>query len=199
MIFKFFEKRIIVGILFLAVSLVSFNSCQQYEYVSPAPGTLRLKLHSSYTQFDTLFSLNNFTLKVTTVQAIRSDGIRANVFQDVKAVGPTADVYNVMGRPAFDSSLVIGEFPLPPADYIGMQLQIEPGPQVVLDGYRFINVDRLADSLYTATILVSRPFSIEEARVTDIVLTVDIDATLRKLAYTFLYQPVYYISSVTTQ
>ena len=195
MVLHFYKKSFAVAYLFIPIVIVIFSSCQQYEYASPAPGTVSLRLRSYYTQFDTLFSDNNFTLKVTEIKAVRSDGILANVYEDVKSIGPTPDIYNVLGRDAYDSVLVIGEYPLPPGDYRGLILKVEPGPRVILDGYRSIPVEKLPSPLYSATVIINQGYRIEEARVTSLVITVDLDVTLSKLAYSFQYVPRYFISS----
>ena len=190
-----FKKNLILYAVLFPVVILTFNSCQQYEYVSMLPGTVTIRLRSYYTQFDTSFSDNNFTIKVTGISAIRSDGILANIYEDVKSIGPTPDIYNLLGRDAYDSTIVIGQYPLPPADYIGLILLIEPGPQVILDGYRNIPVDKQPVPLYTATVPVMQPFRVVEARETRLILTADLDVTLTKQAYTFLYVPSYFISS----
>jgi hypothetical protein len=197
MVVNIFSKNWIFAILFSLPALFLFGSCGQYDYSSPSPGTIELRLRSYYNNFDTSFALNNFTLKVTTIEAIRSDGVLANVFQDVKSIGPSADIYNAFGKDAYDSAIVLGRYPMPPADYNGLRLSIEPGPNVILDGYRTISVQTLPAELYTATVELGRHFTIQEAKTTTIVLTVDLDATLQKLAYTFQYVPRYTVSSVS--
>ncbi len=198
MILNFIKRSIILLCVIIPLLIIAFNGCSQYDYSSPTPGTLEVRLHSYYTQFDTVFADNNFTLKVTRVYAVRSDGILANVYEDVKAVGPTPDIYNILGRDAYDSLLVIGLYPLPPADYLGLIVQIEPGPSVVLDGYRNIAVDRLPPPDYTTVVNIFAPFHIEEAKTTSLVITADMDVTLKRLAYTFQYNPSYFVSSQKT-
>ncbi len=195
---NFFKSQWIIVILSALLLVLTFNSCQQYDYSSPTPGTIELKLRAYYNSFDTSFALNNFTLKVTSVYTVRSDGAVGNIYQDVKSIGGSANLYNALGHDAYDSLIVLGRYPLPPADYTTLGLSIEPGPDVLLDGYRDIIVQRLPAELYTASVVIPKHFSIQEAKTTTIVLMVNLDRTLRRLAYTFEYDPFYYtISSVT--
>src|SRR5437773_1183548 len=113
MVLNLCKKSLVVPFLFFPLVVILLNSCEQYEYSSPAPGTVSIRLRSYYTQFDTVFSGNNFTLKVTEIKAVRSDGILANVYEDPKSIGPTPDIYNTLGRDAYDSAIVIGQYPLP--------------------------------------------------------------------------------------
>lgn len=195
MLLRPFQRRFNTILYVVPILILLFASCEQYEYTSPLPGIVQLNLRAKYTQFDTAFSLNNFVLRVTEAQAVRSDGARANIFLDPKAIGRPPDVYNMLGKKAYDSTMIIGQYPLPPAQYNRLTLLVEPGPIVLLDGYRAIFVDRPTE--YSAFIAMPTNFTIEESKTTIITITVDLDATLQKLAYTFLYQPRFYVSSIT--
>lgn len=191
-------SRIVLHSFALLLALILIPGCNnnEDEYRSPAPGIAQVNLHAKYNNFDTVFATNNFAIKVTQVKAVRSDGIRANIFGDKKATGRLLDVYNALSEAAYDSSLIIGEYPLPPGTYTGLELLIEPDQGVILDGYRYINVVRPIP--YSATVNVSTTFRIDENRTTLIVLSVDLDSTLVRRAYDFEYRPYYYVSSVIT-
>ncbi len=194
-----YKKRWILRILCFILVALAIGSCSRYDYSSPTPGTISLKLRAYYTKFDTTFSDNNFAVKVSSIKAIRADGIKADVYQDVKSIGTSPTIYNVLGRDAYDSTLVIGEFPLPPDNYKGLELTINPGSEVVLNGYRSIGVDAASAEGNPFFVSLATSFTIEEARTTSIVLTANLDAILKPLAYTFLYDPTnnhYFISSV---
>jgi len=166
----------------------------EYEYSSPLPGTIDVKLRviSTNIAFD---PLNNFVLKVTSVEAVRSeDKARAPIYEDTKAIGRTTNVYNTLDVRARDSSLVMGEGYLPPATYDGVNLLIEPGTQVILDGYRTIPVVKPED--FNPLLSFRSAFGISELTTTSIVVTIDLDQSLIKLSNSYLFQPVYYISSI---
>ncbi|MBI4546581.1 MAG: hypothetical protein HY707_01270 [Ignavibacteriae bacterium] len=174
----------------------------QYDYDSPLPGTLDVRLKSQVTD-TSLFNpqnQNNFVLKVNTVEAIRSDFVRATVYEDPSSIKRSPRTYNVYDVRARDSSLVIGESPLPPGEYISVNLEIVPGPSVVRDGYRIINVKRVAG--FSPILRFQKPFSVEEQGTTTIVVTVDLDSTLvpgvdfASKEDIYYFKPYYYISSI---
>jgi hypothetical protein len=180
----------IILLSFLTFALSIFIGCKDEEYRSPAPGSALVKLHAAYT-FETNFQLNNFPVYLTSLQAIRADGARANIFGDTKSISRdnlNPDVYNTLAEEAYDSLLVMGQYPLPPGDYIGLEMIVAPGDMVVLDGYRYIGVDRALNYSPTVTI-TNRSFKIAENQTTTIVITANLDSILKKLAYTFQYHP----------
>jgi hypothetical protein len=179
--------------------LVGVLGCEQYEYSSPYPGIIQLNLKAKYTQFDTTvsaFQLNNFSITVTSVKAIRDDGVKANIFEDYKAINRKPAAHNLLGKPAFDSSEVLGQYPLPPGNYVRFEILMEPSPIVALDGYRFISVVEPPE--LTNLITINKEFTVDEFRTKVITITMDLDSSLQKLAYEYLYNPHLYVSSVQT-
>lgn len=179
--------------IFSLVVIFLMSGCN-YEYSSPLPGTIdvRLRVISNNIPFD---PSNNFVLRLTSVEAVRSgDLARAPIYEDTKAIGRTANIYNTLDQRARDSSLVMGEQFLPPADYVGINLLIEPGDQVILDGYRNIPVFKSPE--FNALLAFRSDYQIQEQKVTSIVVTIDLDQSLVKLSNSYLFNPVYYISSI---
>ena len=175
------------------VSLLLMSGCN-YEYSSPLPGLIdvRLRVISNNIAFD---PTNNFVLKVTSVEAVRDgDFARAPIYEDTKAIGRTTNSYNTFILPARDSALVLGVQYLPPADYVGINLLIEPGDKVILDGYRNISVYTLPE--FNSLLTFRSPFHINEQVTTSIVITIDLDQSLVKLSNTYVFVPVYWISSI---
>ncbi len=176
----------ILGILFV-------GGCQ-YDYSSPSPGTIdvRLRVISNNIAFD---PHNNFVLKVTSVEAVRAgDLARAPIYEDVKAIGRTTNVYNTLDQRARDSALVMGEQYLPPAEYVGINLLIQPGTEVILNGYQHIPVK--TPDAFNPLLAFRSQYSITESKTTSIVVTIDLDQSLVKLSNSYLFLPVYYISSI---
>ena len=188
---RFFGYLIIIASI---IGLLLMNSCSQYDYTSPLPGSidLRLRVISNNIAFD---PHNNFVLKVTQVTAVRhSDGAQANILADSRALGRTTSVYNTLDDRARDSNLVIGEAYLPPADYDRILMLVTPGEKVVLDGYRNIDVDTLAT--FSPLIEFSRPFHVDEQKTTSLVLTIDLYSSLVQLSNKYRFIPHVYISSI---
>jgi len=192
------KRKITAVVSFLLISfLVALLnlSCSQYDYSSPLPGLIDIRLHTITDTEKVAFSpLNNFVLKVVQVQAIRSDGAYAQVFADLKALGRTTGVYNTLDLHAKDSSLVIGQGFLPPGDYVAVLMIVEPGDFVVLDGYRNIRVT--TPPKFESALKFRQPFHVSEERTTRIVLTIDLSKSLIQQTDSYLFNPLYYISSI---
>lgn len=180
-------KRIITVTTLVGVLIVG---CDQYEYSSPTPGVIQLNFRAKYSQFeasDSAFRKNNFTVTIADVKAVRDDGARANIYQDVKAIIRKPNAYNLLGQKAYDSMEVFGNYPIPPGTYTRLELLMQPAREVFLDGYRRIRVERPPES--PDLIVINTPFRIEEGRTTMVVITADLDILLERLAYTYGYRP----------
>ena len=192
-----------VALLFLPLLVLVLNVRCQYDYASPLPGLIDIRLHTISDTARISFSpQNNFVLKITQVNAVRSDLAQATIYADIKAIKRTTGIYNTVDAHAEDSSLVIGQADLPPGNYLGIQMLITPGGTAVLDGYRFIPVYPLDN--FDPTLFFKRSFTITEQRTTHVVLTINLDSSLVKEAVgrppdTFLFKPYYYISSVQNE
>ncbi len=181
-------------VLALALTFVILNLGCQTEYASPLPGIVevRLKTVSKDIAFD---PLNNFILTIPSVEAIRDDGARAQIYPDLEAIDREDTKLNTLDIRAQDSLLIIGQTYLPPGSYTGVGMLIDPARQVILDGYRVITVERQPD--FDTRLSFASPFSIDEYTTTQIVLELDLDSTLLKRANTYMFRPTYRISSIT--
>ncbi|HYQ86526.1 MAG TPA: hypothetical protein VES59_04720 [Bacteroidota bacterium] len=189
-----------VALFFFPLLVLALNLHCQYDYSSPLPGLVDIRLHTISDSSRIAFSPQNiFVLKITQVSAVRSDLALATVYGDIKAIKRLTGVYNTLDAHAEDSSLVIGQADLPPGDYLGILMLIAPGGTAILDGYRNIRV--VTPPGFDPTLQFQRSFKISEQRTTRIVLTINLDSSLVKEAVgydpdTFLFTPSYYISSV---
>jgi hypothetical protein len=184
------------GLALVAVIPIIFaiaNLGCQTEYASPLPGIVevRLKTISSNIEFD---PLNNFVLTVTSVQTVRNDGARAEVYADLEAIDREDTKLNTLDVRARDSTLVVGQTYMPPGSYDGIDLLLEPSRTAILDGYRVITVERDPD--FDPRLRFRSPFTISEWTTTTIVLEVNLDSTLLRKANTYLFRPFYSISSI---
>jgi hypothetical protein len=186
-----FVSFFVLGIL----SILFVGGCSQYDYTSPSPGVIDIRLHTKSTNL-AFNPDNNFILKVDKVEAVRDDGKRAEIYEDIKAIGRTTNLYNTLDARAQDSSLVMGEGYLPPGIFIGVNLLITPATQVILDGYR--NIPVVTDPKFNKFLAfrVNPGFEIKELLTTKIVITIDLDQSLIKKANSYLFNPVYEISSI---
>jgi hypothetical protein len=177
-----------------ALLAVLFSSGCQTEYENPQPGILeiRLKTVSNAIPFT---PLNSFILSVTDVKAIRSDDAKAYIYGDLQAVTRKLTKLNTLDFRARDSVMVLGKSYVPPGDYKGIDILLSPAENVILDGYRIIDVITRPD--FDPNLPFRRPFSVQEAMTTLITLEVNLDSTLLKRANTYDFRPYYSISSVT--
>jgi hypothetical protein len=165
----------------------------QTEFASPLPGIIevRLKTISSNITFD---PLNNFILTVSSVEAVRSDNAKAVIYGDLEAIDRKPTKLNTLDLRARDSLLIIGKTYVPPGDYSGIDLLLEPARQAILDGYRVITVDRNDD--FDPRLRFRRAFQVQELTTTRITLEVNLDSTLLRRANTYQFRPFYSISSI---
>ena len=192
---KFFS---LLSVIFFSALFSLINlSCSQYDYSSPLPGIVevRLKTISKNIPFD---PLNNFVINVSRVVAVREDGAKADIYEDLKAIQRNKDGnnYNTLDFRARDSALIIGQTYLPPGKYVGINMVIKASTSVVQDGYRIIFVE-IPDEFQTGITLNFRSnYEIRELVTTKIKLAIDLDSTLVKRANSYRLSPYYYISAI---
>jgi hypothetical protein len=152
---------------------------------------VRLKTVSNNINFD---PLNNFLLTVSSVEAVRSDDARVVIYGDLEAIERKPTKLNTLDQRARDSLLIIGQTYVPPGNYKGIDLLLEPARQAILDGYRIITVDRSPD--FDPRLRFRSNFSVQELTTTRITLEVNLDSTLLRRANTYQFRPFYSISSI---
>jgi hypothetical protein len=181
------------ALLCVLLSSLIYSGCSQYDYSSPLPGVLevRLKTISNNIPFD---PLNNFVITVSRIEAIREDGARALIFEDLNAIKRSSNVYNTLDLRARDSSLVLGATYIPPGRYIGIDVDVEPAASVVRDGYRIIHVERPDPP--GQTLEFRSPYEVREQSSTLIKLAINLDSTLVQRANSYRFRPYYYISAI---
>ena len=186
-------RGFLLALTVIATSALVNLGCQT-EYASPLPGIVevRLKTVSQNIKFD---PLNNFILTVSSVETIRDDDARAEVFADLEAISREDTKLNTLDQRAEDSTLIVGQTYIPPGSYKGIDLLLEPAETVILDGYRVIDVERDPD--FDNRIRFRKPFTVSEFTTTSIILEVNLDSTLLQKANTYLFRPYYNISSIS--
>lgn len=184
-----------IALLVIALPILALviNLGCQTEFASPLPGVIevRLKTISTNINFD---PLNNFLLTVSSVEAVRSDDARVVIYGDLEAIERKPTKLNTLDFRARDSSLIIGQTYVPPGNYKGIDLLLEPARQAILDGYRVITVER--DEDFDPRLRFRREFSVQELTTTRITLEVNLDSTLLRRANTYRFRPFYSISSI---
>jgi hypothetical protein len=190
--------KIIIGLgaIFLIASLfIILNINCQYEYRSPLPGTIEVRLKSLPNRDLEFSRYNNFIIKITKLYAIRNDGGRVKIYEDVKAIETSTMIVNTLDSTAKNGELVIGQTSVPPGNYIGIDLEILPGPDVVIGAE---GVEQQVITVQPPTTLFPitprKAFEVKESRTTKIFLVIDLDKTLQKNAFNYRYVPQYDIT-----
>lgn len=190
-----------IGIVAAIFALLNI-SCQ-YEYESPKPGILEINLGTHSTQIPFFWvtvqgdtGTNSFEISIATIKAIRSDGAQVTIFSDIKAIETKTAIVNTLDFRAQDSSLIIGQTLVPPGEYIGVNMLIEPKKMVILNGYQNISVER-PENLNPLLALRDEKFRVNEGQTTKILLTIDLDKSLVRGAFGYTFNPSYKLSIIT--
>ncbi|MBA4313339.1 MAG: hypothetical protein C0417_12000 [Chlorobiaceae bacterium] len=192
---KHFTRFYKTGVLgMLAILMIFLTSSCQYDYSSPQPGIIqiRLKTISSYIPFS---ELNNFIITYSLVQAVRNDGSRAAIYEDLRAIDTKPLGINVLDFRARDSVLIIGETYVPPGDYSGVQFTITPKDDLTLRGYQKIKVNNIGFES-SALIVLTQSYKVNEYNLTVVTIEFNLDQTLIKDAFDYNFIPNFHISSI---
>ena len=184
----------VVGMFFPLVLIALNLSCSLPSYDSPAPGVIEVRLKTISTKIPFL-PLNNFTVKVSSVVAKRSDGAELTILEDVKAIAISDHTYNTLDSSAYFGRMVLGSAYAPAGKYAGIFIQISPSSMIIEDGYRNIAVDKGVP--FNDYFQNYKPYTIRAGDTTRVYLTLDLDNGLQKGADKFYFLRQYlYISSI---
>lgn len=132
-------QRRLIPCLLVGVCLSAFSlSCKEYEYASPLPGILEIRLRAKSTIDTTVVSLpltNRTTGTSSYLAAIlakivarRPDGAQLELFSDLYAIrrNDKGDTVNCLGELVRDSSYVLGKSYSPPQTFTQIDLRMKP-------------------------------------------------------------------------
>ena len=182
-----------VGVFSLIILCIVLSSIScQYDYRSPLPGTIeiRLKTISNTIGFS---DFTNFVVKVTSIYAIRADQGKLIIYEDKKAIQSSTMIINILNFHARDGDLVIGQAYAPPGDYIGIGMIVNPGSEVIL-GTKIEETQPIPVVLpesYQSLWLSSKSFKVQESQKTNLTLILDLDKSMIKGAYDYSFNPQY--------
>jgi hypothetical protein len=203
--------RVLLFISIVCIALLSF-SCSQYEYSSPEPGILdiRLKTKNSRTAFMPFGQGSSFFFNVKSLEVFDKAGNRLPVLPDLNAIRRSVDgdFFNSLDTLARDSALVLGKSYAPPTGYnrieIVAQINIGGGNEVVVPNVgNLVRRIQVIEPLPPPPALNTLPregerlsFQVDEGRVTVVNVMLDLDSTLIRQTETFLGDLQFYISSI---
>ena len=90
---KYKQKRFHVIVFAASICIIALHiSCSQYNYSSPLPGVvdIRLRTISDSTRIP-FTSLNNFVIKIASVLATRDDQAKGPIYADLEAISRTTE------------------------------------------------------------------------------------------------------------
>lgn len=197
--------RLMTGV---ALSLLAF-SCKQYEYASPLPGILevRLKVVNNRTDLVPFGPRSSYGLLLKELNALEPGNIRQPIYADLYALrrSPNGDAVNALDTLARDSSIILGETYAPPTSFTGLNMTMN------FDGFMFFF---RPPNPFPITILVNppplpapppptffeipaqAPIVVNESRLTVVTVTYNLDSVLVRRSEFFEFHPSFYISSV---
>ena len=126
-------------IVSLVLSLATL-SCKEYDYSSPLPGVLEIRLRSlindplqqsllPFAQADSVGRVSNaFMLLLKSLRVLRSDGSEQEIYSDLHAIrrNDEGDFFNCLDMRARDSVWVLGESYVPPTNFNQLWLTVQP-------------------------------------------------------------------------
>ena len=191
--------------------VIATLSCGQYEYSSPSPGVLEVRLSVKNTRTDllpfatldsTAVSAHSMFFVMKSLEAVDANEVHLPIFSDLYAIrrNPDGDFFNALDPRARDSMTVLGASYAPPQQFTGLEMVVDV-PEGVFISYglygSFIPVDPVLP--FQALRQLEGNIPIEANRTTIVTVTFDLDQSLLQLTESFLFAPVFYISSVVIQ
>ncbi len=223
------HRRFITTLTFLGACLSALSfSCKEYDYISPSPGILEVRLRTKST-VDTnyvSFPLTNpgtgtYSFMYSILRNIivkEPNGAQIELFSDLHAIrrNDKGDTVNCLGELARDSAFVLGIAYAPPKTFTEIDLRIVP---IYVFGIQLIQrFGADTSSIFLGNFIPLRqpssllgdlnqlpypnqaPLSIpvQEGHLTRVTITFDLDSALVRKAEWCDYVPYFYVSSVQT-
>ncbi len=195
----------------IAAITISGISCSQYDYASPTPGILEIRLRTKNSRQDFMpFGTSTFIFNLKSLDAIRQDGARLDVLPDLNTIRRSndGDNFNTLDTLARDSVYVLGKIYAPPGTYVGIDIVAQ-----LLQGFSVVEI---------ASVVPSRPiiipviepvpvpaalnqlprqgqtlsFTVTEGKVTRVNVMLNLDETLIRRTEYFEGDLQFYVSSI---
>jgi hypothetical protein len=186
-------------------------SCEQYDYTSPYPGIIEVRLHAqnsrSLLRFD---PANNFIMTLRSLDVIETPPVKLPIYSDLAAIrrNPDGDSYNCLDPRARDSSFVLGRVYSPPTTYSQLLFTVEvsglvfvtdpiSGVPNLLQVHKDPTIESFRQLPSAGQPRLSIPVQTDHKTV--VTVTFDLDSSLVRRTEWFDYRPYFYVSSVTVQ
>ncbi len=176
-------------VLFTILLVFFCSSCADNITESPKPGILEVRL---LTEKGSISIGNEFLLKIQSLRILRTDGAYADVYDNLHAIRDNPDTYNIFQ----DSLIVIGESYMPPDDFTGLLITIEPPDSLIYSG-RKIKVER--DEPFDALVSLNMAKKLKSEERTVITVITNPDSLLKRNIDHFIYKHHYSIQQTGNQ
>lgn len=197
--------RLLIGAALSSLAL----SCKQYEYASPLPGVLEVRLRVVNNRQDLVpfGPQNQFGLLLKELNALEPGNIRQPIYADLYALrrSPDGDAINALDTLSRDSAIILGATYAPPTSFAGLNLTMNfsqflfffrpPNPLPILIA---VNPPPLPAPPPPTFFEIQAPSSIKvnEDRLTVVTVTFNLDSVLVRRSEDFEFHPSFYISSI---
>jgi len=199
--------RLLIG---LVLSALAF-SCKQYEYASPLPGILEVRLRVINNRQDIMpFStLNLFRMKLVELNALEPGDLKQPIFSDLHAIkrNPDGDMINLLDTVAAGGNLLLGATYAPPATFSNIQIRLsgfDPAILITNPTFGFVNQLPVNDppppAPATPTFFQvpdgSTNIQVNEGKLTVVTVSFNLDSVLFRRSEDFYIYPAFEILSV---
>jgi hypothetical protein len=209
------RRLVFAGLVLLFLFALGGLSCDQYDYNSPLPGVVEVRLAVknnrtgilNFTPPDTTgaTAASFFVLNVKTLEIFQSStGARLPIYANVYAIrrNPDGDDFNALAMAARDSQIVLGAGNAAPGTYDRLELTVAPASFLVRSfGAYTTQIDVVDQPPYQQLqqmppIGVPLSITVQEGHTTRVVVTFDMDSSLIRRVESFNHLPHYFVSSV---
>jgi hypothetical protein len=203
-------RRPFAGLLLLMLTVLLNLSCEQYDYTSPYPGILEVRLKAVNSRAGSLLPFdpaNSFVMTLRSLEVVERPPVSLPIYSDLTAIrrNPDGDFFNCLHPLARDSAYVLGRVYSPPVTYTQLLFTAQVFGFVTVrnSSTGFTNIievrqDLLTESLQNLPTRDQPPLAIkvETDRRTVVTVTFDLDSSLVRRTEWFQYRPYFYVSSV---
>lgn len=198
--------RLTIGVVLSLFAL----SCKEYEYISPGPGIveIRLKVVNNREDLIPFGPTNQWYLLLKDLNLLQSGGVKLPVYADFRAIrrNPDGDPLNALDISARDSAIVMGQVYAPPESFVGVDLTVNFNPALAvfrnglpIANFILVNPPPPAPAVPTFFRIppsVDMNIKVNESHLTRVTVTINLDSVLVRRSEYFELHPFFYVSSV---
>jgi hypothetical protein len=199
-------------LLLVVILTLSALSCKDYEYLSPEPGILEIRLKVTNNRQDLIpfGSSNQWIVLLKDLNGLQPGGVQQRIYGDVHSIRrtPDGDPLNALDFMGRDSGLVMGAVFASPLDqFVGINFTVNFSQALSIsrNGLPIPNVIQVnspappapaSQTFFALPESMNLALKINSGRVTRITVGMNLDSVLVRRAESFELHPSFFISSV---